>query len=200
MDGPGDGDAARRATIAALRAMVDRVGVHEPVGEHELGAEDNPFEKARGIALRRLAVRGRSASELGRDLKSRGVTAEVARDVIERFGQVGLVDDKRFADDWVAQRREGKGLSRARLRRELQGKGIAAETIDAALATIPAGDETEVAIGLARRRWERLKDLDPVIAQRRLSAYLARRGFSPETTQEAAAAVLDGRIDGDDDD
>ena len=64
------------------------------------------------------------------------------------------------------------------LRWELRQKGVADQIIDEALTPL---DETASASRLARRRVRRLRDLDAPTFRRRLTDYLARRGFSYST-------------------
>ena len=69
---------------------------------------------AREIALRRLSVRARSRKELAQDLKSRDVPAEAAAAVLDRFAEVGLIDDAAFAEEWVEARGRRSGAGRLR--------------------------------------------------------------------------------------
>ena len=87
----------------------------------------DPVAAAREIALRRLSVRARSRKELAQDLKSRDVPAEAAAEVLDRFAEVGLINDAAFAEEWVESR--GRRAGASRLRQELRVKGVAEEHI-----------------------------------------------------------------------
>jgi len=58
-------------------------------------------------------------------------------------------------------------------------RGVAREHIEEALAAAP--DETAAAREVAEKYLSRNKRLEPAVLKRRLYAFLARRGFSPDT-------------------
>jgi regulatory protein len=147
---------------------------------------------ARGIVLRKLAVQARTRGELERALKDKAVPEEAAATVLDRMGEVGLVDDATFARDWVASRQQRRHLSKTALRRELQTKGVDRELIDHALADVAGADEHEAALDLARRRAATMHGLAREVAYRRLAGVLGRRGFSSSITTRVLAEVLDG--------
>ena len=90
---------------------------------------------ARTIALRKLTAQARTRHELAVALRARNVPEDAAAEVLDRLGEVGLVDDAAFADEWVSSRQQRRHLSRSALRQELQRKGIAREQIDHASGT-----------------------------------------------------------------
>ncbi len=79
---------------------------------------------ARKILLDQLTGRARTRSELATKLGSRNVPDDVATRLLDRFEEVGLIDDAAFAREWVAQRQSGRGLARRALAQELRRKGI----------------------------------------------------------------------------
>ena len=153
-------------------------------------SEADPVAAAREIALRRLSVRARSRKELAQDLKSRDVPAEAAAEVLDRFAEVGLINDAAFADEWVESR--GRRSGAARLKQELRLKGVAEEHIAEAIG---GRDDEDLATAreLAQRKAASMKGLDSVVGQRRLTAYLARRGFSGAVIRRVVGEVLDAR-------
>jgi regulatory protein len=90
-------------------------------------------EDAYQRALSLLARRPRSQRELELYFKRRGIEDGVAAGVIERLRDQGLVDDLAFAKAWVENRNEFRPRGPYALRAELHKKGVANETIDAAL-------------------------------------------------------------------
>jgi regulatory protein len=161
-------------------------------GTEALDPDADPEELARGIVLRKLAVQARTRGELERALKDKAVPEEAAATVLDRMGEVGLVDDATFARDWVASRQQRRHLSKTALRRELQTKGVDRELIDHALADVAGADEHEAALDLARRRAATMHGLAREVAYRRLAGVLGRRGFSSSITTRVLAEVLDG--------
>ena len=133
---------------------------------------------ARKILLDQLTGRARSRSDLAAKLAQRDVPADVATRLLDRFEEVGLVDDAAFAREWVAQRQEGRGLARRVLAQELRRKGIDDEVAREALGGIAESDEVEAARMLVRRKLRSVRGLDSDKAVRRLVGMLARKGHS----------------------
>ena len=145
---------------------------------------------AREIALRQLTVRQRTRAELAQALARRKVPQDAARQVLDRFTEVGLLDDAEFARDWVAagdRRLRGRRVLAA----ELAGKGVAEELIEQALAERSAEDDLDVARELARRRMPALAGLERQVRYRRLCGLLQRRGFGWGVISQVARELLD---------
>lgn len=105
------------------------------------------------------------------------VPADVAARVLDRFTEVGLVDDAEYARMLVRSRGESRGLARRALAVELRRKGIGDEEAQAALATVDDDVEVERARALLARRWPSLARLDPQVRARRALGMLARKGY-----------------------
>ena len=147
--------------------------------EHrDLGPEADPEAVARKILLDQLTGRARSRSDLAAKLAQRNVPTDVATRLLDRFEEVGLVDDAAFAREWVAQRHEGRGLARRVLAQELRRKGIDDEVARGALGDLDEADEVEAARMLVRRKLRSVRSLDSDKAVRRLVGMLARKGHS----------------------
>jgi regulatory protein len=159
--------------------------------------EADPEEVARLILLRHLTRGPRTRSQLAEACAKRGVPGEVADRVLDRFTELGLVDDEEFAHAWVQSRHSGRGLSRKALRFELRRRGVDDDTIDGALSQIHADDELEAARALARSRAPGLARYDLPTRQRRLAGLLGRRGYSPALAASVVREVL-GEQHGDD--
>ena len=143
--------------------------------------------------LRRLTERSHSRRELEQALAKRHTDPDVATAVLDRLAEVGLVDDRTFAEAWVASRQERKHLSGRALRDELVRKGIDRDIIDDVLRAVDADREYDAALALAERKVRSMAGLVPEVRRRRLVAALARRGFSASVSSRVLAAVdLDG--------
>ena len=189
-DGPAD---VRRGAASGPRRPEDADGAGRATASRDDGLDDpdaDPEEVARRIVLRKLSAQARTRAELERALKSKAVPAEAAETVLDRMGEVGLVDDAAFARDWVASRQQRRHLSRTALRRELQTKGVDREVIDEALSDVEGADEHRAALDLAQRRAGTMVTLPREAAYRRLGGMLARRGFSSSVTTRVLAEVL----------
>ena len=137
---------------------------------------------ARKILLDQLTGQARSRKELSDKLAAKNVPGDVAARLLDRFEEVGLVDDRAFARSWVASRRSvgsggGKGLARRALAQELRRKGIDDEVAREALDEIDPADEEAAARALVRRKLRSLSRVDDTTATRRLVGLLARKGY-----------------------
>lgn len=137
----------------------------------------DPEAVARKILLDQLTGQARSRKELQDKLDKKLVPQEIATRLLDRFEQVGLVDDQAFARAWVASRQPGKGLARRALAQELRRKGIDDEVAREALDEIDPADEESAARLLVRRKLRTLSRVDDTTATRRLVGLLARKGY-----------------------
>ncbi len=116
---------------------------------------------------------------------------DVAERVLDRFTEVGLVDDAAFALAWVESRSRSKGLGRRALAHELRGKGVAAAHVEAALEMVDDDSEEDAARELVRRRMRSLTRLEPAVRRRRLEAMLARKGYGGALVSQVVREELD---------
>ena len=157
----------------------DPSGAPPPEDPVTLGPEADHEAVARKILLDQLTGRARSRSELATKLAGKGVPEEVSTRLLDRFEDVGLVDDEAFARSWVESRQAGKGLARRALAQELRRKGIDDEVAREVLDEVDPEDEVEAARALVRRKLRSVARLDRDAAVRRLAGMLARKGYPP---------------------
>jgi regulatory protein len=146
----------------------------DPVAE---GPDADAESVARKILLDQLTGQARSRKELADKLAKKDVPAELAARLLDRFEEVGLIDDGAFARAWVASRQPGKGLARRALAQELRRKGIDDEVAREALDEIEPEDEEAAARALVRKKLRTLSRVDDTTATRRLVGLLARKGY-----------------------
>jgi regulatory protein len=146
---------------------------------------------ARKILLDALTGQARSRQELADKLAKKDVPEELATRLLDRFTEVGLVDDEAFARAWIASRQPGKGLARRALAQELRRKGIGDDVAREALDEIDPMDEEEAARRLVRKKVRSMRGLDRQVATRRLAGMLARKGYP----SSMAFAVIRDELD-----
>ena len=149
-----------------------------PGSAADIQSEADPEHVARTIVLRRLDAAPRTRYELEELLRKRNVPDEVATKVLDRFTEVGLIDDAAYANAWVGSRQRGKGLAPRALAQELRRKGIDPELAAEAIDQL-SGDEIELAARtLVRKKVKALSGVSNETATRRLVSMLARKGYS----------------------
>ena len=139
----------------------------------------DPEAVARQILLRRLTDQPRSRAELAEALAKRQVPDGIAHRLLDRFTEVGLIDDEAFARAWVESRMAGKGLARRALAAELRRKGIDDQLAREVLDGVDADEEDAAARAVVRRKLRTTRGLDPQVRMRRLVGALARKGYPP---------------------
>ncbi|GAA4989739.1 regulatory protein RecX [Kineococcus glutinatus] len=132
---------------------------------------------ARAIVLRQLTMAPRSRAQLAEKLAARNVPPDVAAAVLDRFEEVGLVDDAAYAEMLVRSRQQTRGLARRALAQDLRRKGVDDDTAREALATVSGEDEEAAARDLVRRKLRTTRGVDPVKRAQRLAGMLARKGY-----------------------
>ena len=157
----------------------------------------DPEAAARGICLRALTGTAKTRRQLEELLARKGVPADAATAVLDRFSEVGLIDDAAFARAWVNSRQAGRGLSRRALQSELRAKGVDAEDAEQALALVEDQDEWDAARRLVARRMPGLRRVDRETAHRRLLGMLARKGYGPGLAGIVVREALDEQWDDD---
>ncbi|MEV4710111.1 regulatory protein RecX [Micromonospora sp. NPDC049374] len=133
-------------------------------------------EVAREICLRQLAVRPRTRAELATALARRGISEETANQVLDRYDEVGIIDDAAFARAWVNSRHAGRGLARRALANELRQRGVDGDTASEALDELDETTEAETARALVERKLRTARG-EPDAVFRRLVGMLARKGY-----------------------
>jgi regulatory protein len=162
---------------------------------------------AREICLQQLAVHPRTRAELAGALRRRGVTDEVAAQVLDRYDEVGMIDDAAFARAWVSSRHHGRGLARRALASELRQRGVDNATVGEALDGLDPDIEAATARALVDRKLRSSGRTQPEALFRRLVGMLARKGYPPGlavrvvkdalAAQSAEAAEFADRLDED---
>jgi regulatory protein len=161
-----------------------------PGSPADLLADADPAAVARAICLRQLTLGPRTRSQLADVLARRGVPDAAASSVLDRFTEVGLIDDASFARQWVESRHHGRGLARRALEQEMRRKGIADDDAEAALSAIDGDAEREMAADLVARKLPATRRLERAARVRRLVGVLTRKGYSPGLAIEVVRAAL----------
>lgn len=137
----------------------------------------DPSRKAKAAALRLLAIRDRSVSEMKNRLELR-FGMEQAEKTVSKLESQGLLNDAAFANRWRERRETRRPLGAAMIKRELRQRGVAETTIEAELEDF---DASAAAYRAAAKYAERQTKHGKAAFDRRVGAFLGRRGFETET-------------------
>jgi regulatory protein len=145
---------------------------------------------ARHVSITALARRGLSRRELERHLRDREFEQHEIDAELVRLEQVGFIDDVALAQNLVGTLQERKGLGRSGIAAELTRRLLSPAAIEYALELIDSGDEVSRAREVAAKWVRQHGDVDRETATRRLSGYLARRGYGGSTVRAAIEQAL----------
>jgi regulatory protein len=138
-------------------------------------------------AVALLARRDFASGELIQKLGSQGYDAAVAAAVVADLIEARLLDDVRYAENYVAYH-SGRGHGPVRIGADLRSMGMAADLIQAALATGPDWRELARAIRIRKFGAEPPEEWTERIRQARFLQY---RGFSSDHIRAATGADFD---------
>jgi regulatory protein len=182
---------APRQVVAERNLHVGQVLTEDDLTE--LAVLDE-ISRARNAAVRLLSFRPRAQRELEIRLARKGFAPLAIERALERLAELGYVNDREFAEQWVENRAEHRPRGRRLIASELRSKGVARDIVDQVVDEAEI-DEFSAALNLARTRSGRLKGLEPVVRKRRLVGFLQRRGYGWDVVRR----VID-ELDSDPDD
>jgi regulatory protein len=138
-------------------------------------------------ALRFIGYRPRTTAEIVSKLAKKGFADIVIQETIERLSANGLLDDATFARTWVENQSTFRPRGQRALAFELRRKGVTDEVIALALEETPG--EEELAYQAGTRQAHKLDNLERNEFRMKLSAFLARRGFSYGTIAPVVSRI-----------
>jgi regulatory protein len=146
----------------------------------------NPLQDCLDAAYRYLSYRPRSEGEIRQWLRGRRFPKPVIEETIARLKEQNLTDDFAFARFWKNNRLSFRPKSKRLIKKELREKNVSAEIIEQVTGDI---DDEGTAYKLASTRLPALSRLDYPSFYRRLSSYLAYRGFNYEVIRDTVARL-----------
>ncbi|SRR5258706_4869289 len=161
--------------VARIVAAWLKVGLELDEKKIEQLQVEDARERALQQAMLFLSYRARSESEIRQNLLKHEIPESVIELTLERLRLDGLANDNEFAQTWVENRSTFRPRSRRMLAMELRQKGLDDESMHSALKNV---DDEPLAYEAALKRANRFKDLEWNEFRKKLSEFLARRGFS----------------------
>lgn len=152
-------------------------------------AQDNQdcMDDALGYLERRL----QSRKELFIKLKRKKHPEDRIEATLKELERLGYVNDDRFSLVKAENAVENKKLGRGRAYIDLLKSGIDSTTAKKTVEKVyETADTQKLALQQALKRAKLLKNLDPLVARRRLMGYLVRRGFDLDDIRPALDQAL----------
>jgi regulatory protein len=136
---------------------------------------DDAREYAYQQAMLFLSYRARSEDEIRKNLRKHEVPEVIIEETLERLRRDHLADDGQFAQMWVENRTTFRPRSKRALTVEMKQKGLPEGAIRSALEAV---DDEALAYEAAVKKARRLEGFEWIDFRKKLSEFLARRGFS----------------------
>lgn len=174
---------------AVPRAVLAELGISsgDLVDPDEITARIITLEPpaARERALRLLAYRDRSESEMRTRLSDDGYSPSTVDEIVGWLLDTGLLDDARFAEQLARTLVVGRRYGRSRALQYMRRSGVSDRLAQSTLGALaPVEDERGRALVLARSLFRSGDSAE------RLASRLVRRGFTPADSLACARLVI----------
>jgi len=179
----------RSFTLPVDEASGLAVGDSVATDEVERFSRIDQYFRGKEKALRLLSIRARARREIRTALDDLGIERSIRNGIVQELEELGLIDDERFAREYVREKIDLKKLGPHRLKYQLANFGIDAALVESVLGEAFSGDLQEE---LARRIVDRKlagKKAGPKEV-RRLAALLKRKGFDFEIVNRVSYELL----------
>lgn len=130
-------------------------------------------DKLYNMTLGYLAIRPRSEWEIESYLKRKGASPSLLTTILNKLSNNDLINDRKFAEAFVHDRRLLRPTSRRKLSLELRKKRVADSVVQEVIGNEPADEQTALYEIVSRKRKQTRYQDDLKLMQ-----YLARQGFN----------------------
>ena len=147
------------------------------------------YFRGRDKAMRLLALRARTQHEMRTALDALSILPAVRDGLLAELEEMGLVDDTRFARDYVRVKADVRSMGPHRLRQDLKRRGVQRAVVDGAVGEelTPERQEATARALVARKLGAGAPDEKTV---RRIAGMLRRKGFDYEIVNRIAYELL----------
>jgi regulatory protein len=159
--------------------------------------DDEIYQRLLGFGLNYVSIRPRSEEEIRsyirKKINSWKISSEYCDRVMERLGELGYVDDLKFAQAFIDSRNRSRQKGQMLIRMELQKKGVDREIAQKAQELSKDGEsdtEADLARNAATRKLRGLRRYDRTVQRNKLYSFLGRRGFDHRTISSVIDELL----------
>jgi regulatory protein len=147
--------------------------------------KEDEKKRALSASFNLLSFSQRSRKELAERLKRKFFSPEAVNHALDKLTSLGYLNDPAFAKSLLSMRRSQKKGTEL-IKFEMKRKGIAPGTINDVFSENPltVEQEAEQLLPLASKKLAQARGIDKKTAARKLMGFLARRGFSLETSRQ----------------
>jgi regulatory protein len=149
----------------------------EQLGEFKkLSADDKLYNQT----LRYVAMRPRTDWEIEFYLERKSASPPLVESILNKLSNIGLIDDRKYAQAFINDRKLLRPASRRKITAELRKKRVADEIIQQVTSAEELDDQTALRAVIERKRRQTKYQDDTKLMQ-----YLARQGFGYDDIKSA---------------
>ena len=153
-------------------------------------ASYHSVEEVKKKMARYCAYRDRSYFETEQKLKSYGLIPAAEDEIMAFLMQENFIDDERFARMYVRGKFYNKKWGKQKILQGLKQHRITETYINRAMQEIDEADYRRTMENLIRNKTAQLKESDPWILRKKLSAYMHAKGYTYEEFKEIIDDVI----------
>jgi SOS response regulatory protein OraA/RecX len=163
--------------FAIPQAAAETLNVGQQLSDEDVAHLDGVAQYTRGRdkALRMLALRSRSRREIDDALRALNLRDSIRAGIVRELEESGLVDDARFAREFVAVKKDVRRVGPHRLRHDLGRLGLSRATVDQALSDFGTEEQLALARALAEKSVGAALPTEKSV--RRVIGMLRRKGY-----------------------
>jgi SOS response regulatory protein OraA/RecX len=163
--------------FAIPQAAAETLSIGQHLSEEDVAHLDgiDQYTRGRDKAMRMLALRSRSKREIDDALRAMNLRDTIRTGIVRELEETGLVNDARFAREFVAVKKEVRRVGPHRLRHDLGRLGLPRAAVDEALSDFGAEEQEGMARALAAKTLGAALPSEKSV--RRIIGMLRRKGY-----------------------
>jgi len=163
--------------FAVPEAAAQELAVGRELSDEDVAHLDgiDQYLRGRDKATRMLALRARSKREINDALRAMGLRDSIRAGIVGELEDRGLIDDVRFAREFVSVKKDVRHVGPHRLRYDLGRLGLARTVVDEALAGFGAEEQETMARALVEKQFGAATPNEKSV--RRVVGMLRRKGY-----------------------
>jgi regulatory protein len=172
--------------FAIPQAAAELLAVGQQLSDEDVAHLDgvDQYTRGRDKAMRMLALRARSRREIDDALRAMSLRDTIRTGLLRELEENGLVDDTRFAREFVAVKKDVRRMGPHRLRHDLGRLGLPRAAVDEALAGFGAEEQETMARALAEKQLG--ASIPSEKSVRRIVGMLRRKGYDYAVVNKVA--------------
>jgi regulatory protein len=167
------------ALLESKLAAGQELSSHDISRFKQLSSDDKLFNRA--LAL--VAARTKTSWEVEVYLARKGASDKLIDNIIAKLTRIGLIDDEKYVQSFISNRKGLRPTSKRKLNAELRKKHISTSLIDQALSSY--GTDNDALEAVISQKMKQAKYHDKL----KLMQYLARQGFAYDDIKSALSLV-----------